>query len=196
MRWRNPDNGRYGEVIPDEPYERGGSRLPQLHPPVYIDGRRRPCAAPPAATPTAPGPRSAEPHAPPPATSACNTIARLRPGLFFFEHGLAIRAATWRNPAAGRAAARLANHPFLYADECAAWRLQTTTPFGGEPWRTKRLRRLQAQALQRNGPARRLSDNSKQEELVMDGKSLLIGVLLVGSACSATCTGTVSTTPW
>jgi hypothetical protein len=93
---------------------------------------------------------------------------------------LAIRAATWRNPAAGRAAARFANHPLLYADECAAWRLQTTTPFGGEPWRTKRLRRLQAQALQRNGPARRLSDNSKQEELVMDGKSLLIGVLLVG----------------
>jgi len=41
-------------------------------------------------------------------------------------------------------------------------------------------RRLQAQALQRNGSARRLSDNSKQKELAMDGKSLLIGALIVG----------------
>ena len=31
VRWRNPDNGRYGEVIPDAPYQRGGARLPRLH---------------------------------------------------------------------------------------------------------------------------------------------------------------------
>jgi hypothetical protein len=41
-------------------------------------------------------------------------------------------------------------------------------------------RRLQAQALQRNGRARRLPDSWKQEESAMDGKSLLIGALIAG----------------
>ncbi len=37
--WRNPDNGRYGEVIPTQPYRRGGSDCRDYTHKVYIDGR-------------------------------------------------------------------------------------------------------------------------------------------------------------
>jgi surface antigen len=39
VRWRNPDNGRYGEVIPDAPYKRGGNDCRDYTHRVYIDGR-------------------------------------------------------------------------------------------------------------------------------------------------------------
>lgn len=39
VRWRNPDNGRYGEVIPEEPYKRGGLDCRDFVHRVYIDGR-------------------------------------------------------------------------------------------------------------------------------------------------------------
>ena len=38
-RWRNPDNGRYGEVIPEAPYKRGASDCRDFVHRVYIDGR-------------------------------------------------------------------------------------------------------------------------------------------------------------
>ena len=39
VRWRNPDNGRYGEVIPEEPYRRGSLDCRDFVHRVYIDGR-------------------------------------------------------------------------------------------------------------------------------------------------------------
>lgn len=39
VRWRNPDNGRYGEVVAEEYYERGGSRCRNFVHKVWIDGR-------------------------------------------------------------------------------------------------------------------------------------------------------------
>jgi surface antigen len=39
VRWRNPDNGRYGEVIPEDYYDRGGSRCRNFVHRVYIEGR-------------------------------------------------------------------------------------------------------------------------------------------------------------
>ena len=39
VRWRNPDNGRYGEVIPEAPYKRGASDCRDFVHRVYIDGR-------------------------------------------------------------------------------------------------------------------------------------------------------------
>jgi surface antigen len=39
VRWRNPDNGRYGEVIADDYYYRGSSRCRDFIHKVYIDGR-------------------------------------------------------------------------------------------------------------------------------------------------------------
>ena len=39
VRWRNPDNGRYGEVIPDAPYKRGGNDCRDYTHRVYIEGR-------------------------------------------------------------------------------------------------------------------------------------------------------------
>jgi surface antigen len=39
VRWRNPDNGRYGEVIPDAPYKRGAMDCRDFVHRVYIDGR-------------------------------------------------------------------------------------------------------------------------------------------------------------
>jgi surface antigen len=39
VRWRNPDNGRYGEVIPEDYYDRGGARCRDFIHRVYIDGR-------------------------------------------------------------------------------------------------------------------------------------------------------------
>ncbi len=39
IQWRNPDNGRYGEVIPEPPIRRGSQDCrPYLHK-VYIDGQ-------------------------------------------------------------------------------------------------------------------------------------------------------------
>jgi len=38
-RWRNPDNGRYGEVIPQAPYKRGGRDCRDFVHRIYIDGR-------------------------------------------------------------------------------------------------------------------------------------------------------------
>ncbi|MGD9670013.1 MAG: RT0821/Lpp0805 family surface protein [Hyphomicrobiaceae bacterium] len=37
--WRNPDNGRYGEVVPSRPYKRAGSDCRDYAHTVYIDGR-------------------------------------------------------------------------------------------------------------------------------------------------------------
>lgn len=38
-RWRNPDNGHYGEVIPEGRYQRGGLDCRDYIHKVYIDGR-------------------------------------------------------------------------------------------------------------------------------------------------------------
>ncbi|MCB1515598.1 MAG: glycine zipper 2TM domain-containing protein [Hyphomicrobiaceae bacterium] len=37
--WRNPDNGRYGEVVPSRSYKRGGDDCRDYAHTVYIDGR-------------------------------------------------------------------------------------------------------------------------------------------------------------
>jgi len=37
--WRNPDNGRYGEVVPSKPYRRGPSDCRDYTHTIYIDGR-------------------------------------------------------------------------------------------------------------------------------------------------------------
>lgn len=39
VRWRNPDNGRYGEIVADDYYERGGARCRNFVHKVWIDGR-------------------------------------------------------------------------------------------------------------------------------------------------------------
>ena len=39
QQWRNPDNGRYGEVIPMEPYRRGALDCRDYTHRIYIDGR-------------------------------------------------------------------------------------------------------------------------------------------------------------
>jgi len=39
VRWRNPDNGRYGEVIPEASYQRSGQNCRDFLHRVYIDGR-------------------------------------------------------------------------------------------------------------------------------------------------------------
>jgi len=39
VRWRNPDNGRYGEIVAEDYYERGGSRCRNYVHKVWIDGR-------------------------------------------------------------------------------------------------------------------------------------------------------------
>lgn len=38
-QWRNPDNGRYGEVTPSKPYKRGANDCRDFTHTVYIDGR-------------------------------------------------------------------------------------------------------------------------------------------------------------
>ena len=38
-QWRNPDNGRYGEVVPSKPYRRGPDDCRDYTHTVYIDGR-------------------------------------------------------------------------------------------------------------------------------------------------------------
>lgn len=37
--WRNPDSGRYGEVVPSRPYRRGSQDCRDYAHTVYIDGR-------------------------------------------------------------------------------------------------------------------------------------------------------------
>ena len=39
VQWRNPDNGRYGEVVPLQPYRRGNADCRDYTHTVYIDGR-------------------------------------------------------------------------------------------------------------------------------------------------------------
>jgi surface antigen len=39
VRWRNPDNGRYGDFVPLEPYRRGAYDCRDFTHTVYIDGR-------------------------------------------------------------------------------------------------------------------------------------------------------------
>lgn len=39
VRWRNPDNGRYGEIVAEDYYERGSSRCRNFVHKVWIDGR-------------------------------------------------------------------------------------------------------------------------------------------------------------
>ena len=38
-QWRNPDNGRYGEIVPSKPYKRGANDCRDYTHTVYIDGR-------------------------------------------------------------------------------------------------------------------------------------------------------------
>ncbi len=38
--WRNPDNGRYGDVVPGRPYKRGQIDCRDYTHTIYIDGRR------------------------------------------------------------------------------------------------------------------------------------------------------------
>ncbi len=37
--WRNPENGRYGEVVPSRSYKRGPSDCRDYTHTIYIDGR-------------------------------------------------------------------------------------------------------------------------------------------------------------
>ncbi|MGE0701632.1 MAG: glycine zipper domain-containing protein, partial [Hyphomicrobiaceae bacterium] len=39
VRWQNPDNGRYGDVVPMAPYRRGESDCRDYTHTIYIDGR-------------------------------------------------------------------------------------------------------------------------------------------------------------
>jgi surface antigen len=38
-QWRNPDNGRYGEIIPSKPYKRGVADCRDYTHTIYVDGR-------------------------------------------------------------------------------------------------------------------------------------------------------------
>ena len=37
--WRNPDNGRYGQVVPSKPYKRGAEDCRDYTHTIYVDGR-------------------------------------------------------------------------------------------------------------------------------------------------------------
>ena len=39
VAWRNPDSGRYGEVVPAAPYQRGGQNCRDYTHTIYIDGQ-------------------------------------------------------------------------------------------------------------------------------------------------------------
>jgi surface antigen len=41
VRWRNPDNGRYGEIVAEGYYNRGASRCRNFVHTVWIEGRRQ-----------------------------------------------------------------------------------------------------------------------------------------------------------
>ena len=38
-KWRNPDNGRYGEIVPSKPYKKGADDCRDYTHTIYIDGR-------------------------------------------------------------------------------------------------------------------------------------------------------------
>lgn len=38
-QWRNPDNGRYGEIVPSKPYKRGANDCRDYTHTIYMDGR-------------------------------------------------------------------------------------------------------------------------------------------------------------
>lgn len=38
-KWNNPDNGRYGEIVPSKPYKRGGNDCRDYTHTIYIDSR-------------------------------------------------------------------------------------------------------------------------------------------------------------
>lgn len=38
-QWRNPDNGRYGDVVPSKPYKRGAEDCRDYTHTIYIDGQ-------------------------------------------------------------------------------------------------------------------------------------------------------------
>lgn len=38
-QWRNPDNGRYGDIVPSKPYKRGATDCRDFTHTVYMDGR-------------------------------------------------------------------------------------------------------------------------------------------------------------
>ncbi len=40
-QWRNPDNGRYGEVIPTRPYKRGANDCRDYTHKIFIDGQQQ-----------------------------------------------------------------------------------------------------------------------------------------------------------
>ncbi len=54
-RWRNPDNGRYGDVVPGGPTSAATSIAAITRTPFISTAARAPCAAPPAAIPMARG---------------------------------------------------------------------------------------------------------------------------------------------
>jgi len=54
-RWRNPDNGRYGDVVPGRPYKRGAVDCRDTRTRSYIDGRPQTMRRTPAAIRTAAG---------------------------------------------------------------------------------------------------------------------------------------------
>ena len=58
--WRNPDNGRYGDVVPGRPYKRGHRIAATIPTPSISTGTPRPCVAPPAAIRMALGAMSPE----------------------------------------------------------------------------------------------------------------------------------------
>jgi surface antigen len=39
VKWRNPENGRYGEIVPMQPYRRGSNDCRDYTHTIYIDGR-------------------------------------------------------------------------------------------------------------------------------------------------------------
>lgn len=39
VSWRNPDNGRYGQIVPEAPYKQGNGYCRQYSHQVYVDGR-------------------------------------------------------------------------------------------------------------------------------------------------------------
>ena len=39
VKWRNPDNGRYGEIVPQQPYRRGNVDCRDYTHTIYIDGQ-------------------------------------------------------------------------------------------------------------------------------------------------------------
>jgi len=40
-QWRNPDNGRYGEVVPTRPYKRGASDCRDYTHKIFVDGQQQ-----------------------------------------------------------------------------------------------------------------------------------------------------------